>query len=112
MYEKIQTVVVIVVLVLVGAATVSRRLRNVAWLQRFRFEWPQMSKERQARARRPANVLAGVEFILLGLVIPPGYLVSEVMLMSDTSKTEFAFVLAGSLLCIGLGIAAIARSRR
>lgn len=107
MYDTIQTVVVSLVLVLFGLAVLSGRFRNVAWLERFRFEHPRLSEEDRARMRRRAAVRAGVEFILLGLVLPPGYLMLEVMLMSDVSKTELAVVLAGAVLCIGVGTTAI-----
>jgi hypothetical protein len=107
MYETIETVVVSLVLVLFGLAVLSGRFRNLAWLQRFRFEHPRLSEEHRARMQRRAAVRAGVEFILLGLVLPPGYLMQEAMFMSDTSKTELAVVLAGSVLCIGVGITAI-----
>ena len=107
MYETIQTVVVSLVLVLVGLAVLSGRFRNVAWLQRFPFEHPQLSEEHRARMQRRAAVRAGVKFILLGLVLPPGYLMLTVTLMSDVSKAELAVVLAGSVFCIGIGITAI-----
>jgi hypothetical protein len=112
MYETIQTVVVSVFLVVVGWAVLSRRFRNVAWLQRFRFEHPRLTEEHRAKMRRRANVLAGVEFILLGLVLPPGYLMLQVTLMSDLHKTELAIVLAASVLCVGIGITAIVRRPR
>jgi hypothetical protein len=107
MYETIQTVVVSLVLVLFGLAVLSRRFRNVAWLQRFPFEHPRLSEEDRARIQRRAAVRAGVKFILLGLGLPPGYFMLAASVMSDVSKTELAVVLAGSLLCIGGGITAI-----
>jgi hypothetical protein len=109
MYETIETVVVSLVLLLFGWAVLSGRFRNLAWLQRFRLEHPRLrlSEEQRARIERRAAVRGGVKFILLGLVLPPGYAVLEVMHMSDISKTELAVVLAGSVLCIGGGIAAI-----
>jgi hypothetical protein len=112
MYETVQTVVVSLGLVLLGLAVLSRRFRNVAWLQHFRFDHPRLSEEHRARMQRRAQMWAGVKFILLGLVLPPGYLVLEVMMFSDISKAELAVVLAGSVLCIGVGITAIVQRPR
>jgi hypothetical protein len=109
MYETIETVVVSLVLVLFGVAVLSRRFRNVAWLQRFPFDHPRLrlSEEERARMQRRLAVRDGVKFILLGLALPPGYLMLEMMLLSDISKTKLAVVLAGSVLCIGVGIRTI-----
>ena len=112
MYETIETVVVSVGLVLFGLAVLSGRFRNVTWLQHFRFEHPRLTEEHPGRMRRRTQVLAGVKFILLGLVLPPGYLLLTAMSFSDISKTALAVVLAGSVLCIGLGITAIVQRSR
>jgi hypothetical protein len=111
-HEKIQVILGALVAVIFGLSALSRRFPTVAWLQHFRIERPQLSEERRARMRRQANVRVGIELILFGFAIPPGYLVLEMMLFSDITKLELALVLASSVLCIGLGITAIVHSIR
>jgi hypothetical protein len=88
----------------------SRRFPHVAWLQHFRLPW--LSKEQQARTGRRAAVYAGAQLILLGLVLPLAYLVLTVMTFNTVRTGTLAIVLAGSVLCILLGITAIVQSGR
>src|SRR5688500_7892025 len=96
--------------VMFGLSVHSRRFPGVGWLQHFRIERPQLSEEQQARMRRRANVLAGVKLILLGIVLPMGYVVLTVMMFNDITRKGMASVLTGSVVCIGLGITAIVRA--
>ena len=75
------------------------------------FNLPELPPELKERQRRRSNFYAGAEFILLGLVIPIGYGVLEVMFMSDTTLLEVVLVGLASLACIVLGIVAIVSNR-
>jgi hypothetical protein len=61
--------------------------------------------------RRRANVQAGLEMVLMGLSLPLLYLAATVMFFHDFTTTGMVLVAAGSLLLIGLGFAAVWRSR-
>jgi hypothetical protein len=112
MYEKIQMVAGGVLAAVWGLSALSRRFPDVAWLQRFRYQRPQLSEEHRARMRQRANVYAGVEFILLGLALPMLYVAVTLMSFSEITRMAMAIVLAASVVCIALGITAIVRSRR
>ena len=76
------------------------------------FFRPGLSEEQRARIRQRANVHAGIEMILIGFLLAPGYLVLSMMTFSDPSRTAMAVVIGFSVLLIGLGVTAIVRSRR
>jgi hypothetical protein len=112
MYSKIQMVFGGLATVMFGLSALSRRFPHVGWLQHFRFERPHLSEEQQARMRRRANVHSGIELILIGIVLPIGYVALTVMMFNDITAKAMIMVLAGSGLCIGLGITAIVRRNR
>ena len=99
-------------LVVFGLAALSRRFPHVAWLQIFRYNFPRLTEEQQARMRQRANIHAGVEMILLGLALPLGYLAVTVMFFNDVTTIGTVLVLAASVLLIGFGVTAIWRSSR
>jgi hypothetical protein len=112
MYDTLKAVLGGVVVVVFGLSALSRRFPQVEWLQHFRYDPPKLSEAQRARMQRRANVHAGVELILLGLVLPMGYVVLTVMMFNDITRTGMAIALAASVLCIGLGITAIVRRNR
>ena len=112
MSERFQIVVGTIVVVVYGLSALSRRFPHVAWLQHFRLPWLQVSEEQQARMRYRANVYVGAQLILFGLVLPLGYVVLTVMTFNTVRAGVMALVLAGSVLCIVLGITAIVRGGR
>lgn len=111
MYRTIQVVLGALFLAFCGLAALSRRFPDVAWLAHFRFE-NRLTEKQKARMRRSAAVHAGVELILLGLALPMGYVVLTVMFFSSFTATAVVLTLAGSVLCIILGVTAIVRSGR
>lgn len=111
MNRNVQLVLGGLAAVLFGLSALSRRFPEVAWLQAFRFE-NRLTEQQKARMRRRAQVNAGVEMILVGIALPMGYIIITVMFMNDFTPIATTLVLAGSVLLIGLGITAIARSRR
>jgi hypothetical protein len=112
MSERFQIVVGSILLVVFGLSELSRRFPHVAWLQHFRIPRPHLTEEQQARMRRRANVYAGAQLILLGLIVPVGYVVLTVMMFNTITRGTMAILLAGSVLCIVLGITAIVQGGR
>jgi hypothetical protein len=112
MYDTVKTVLGGVVVVVFGLSALSRRFPQVEWLQHFRYDPPKLSEAQRARMQRRANVAAGVQLILLGVVLPMGYIVLTVMMFNDITRKAMAVVLTGSVVCIALGITAIVRSFR
>lgn len=112
MSEPFQVVVGGILAVLYGLSALSRQFPHVGWLRHFRIPRPQLTKEQQARMRRRANLHAGAHLILLGLVLPLGYVVLTVMTFNTVRSAVMAIVLAGSVLCIVLGIVAIVQGIR
>jgi hypothetical protein len=95
-----------------GLSALSRRFPRVGWLQAFRFNRPQLSPEHQARMRQRVNVYAGLELIMLGVILPMGYAALTMMTFGEFTTTGNVLVGAGSVLCIGLGLMAIWKNRR
>ncbi|MGQ0641563.1 MAG: hypothetical protein ACT4P6_12485 [Gemmatimonadaceae bacterium] len=111
MFRNVQPVLGAIALVIFGLSLLARRLPNVEWLQHFRFD-KHLTEEQKARMRRRANVHAGVELILLGVILPLGYVALTVMFFNSFTPMGIALTLAGSGLCIALGVTAIARRNR
>jgi len=112
MYRTVQLVLVGFLAVLFGMSALSRRFPHIAWLQLFRYNAPRLSDEQRANLRQRANVHAGIELILLGIVVPMVYFASTVIMFSEPTVTGTTISLTSALLLIGLGTAAIWRNRR
>ena len=70
MYRSLQLVLAGLIAMVFGLSALSRRFPDVAWLQAFRYDPPRLSQEQRARMRRRANIHAGIELILVGIVLP------------------------------------------
>ncbi len=112
MYRTVEMVFGGIFLVLLALAALGRRYPHIPVLRAFRDAFPRLPEEQQARIRRRANTYAGIEMILMGIVLPIGYFFLTMMTFSDFDPTVTALVFAFSILLIGLGITAIWRSRR
>jgi hypothetical protein len=112
MYEKVKLVLVVLLALVFGVSALARHFPDIGWLQRLRYDPPRLSEAQRAKIRRRANFNAGVELILMGVIVPIGYVMLTVMLFSNFSGTAMAVVFASSALCICLGITAIWQSRR
>lgn len=112
MPRTVEMVLGIVVVVVLALGWLARRFPDIAWLHAFRWHAPKMSEAQRVKRRRRATIYAGAELILMGLVLPLGYVALIVMLFSRFTPAGIAIVTAASLLCVGLGITAIWRAGR
>ena len=99
-----------VALVWFGLQYAARRFPEVEWLQALKL--PELSPRQKRIAERRANFYAGVEFILLGLAIPMGYVALTVMTFNDFERLPTVLVALTSAVCIGIGIFALSRNAR
>lgn len=99
MYQRIQLAVLVVLAAAFGLAVLARRA------------FPRLTDEQRAKARREGDFYAGMKFILLGIALPPLYMVSTVMLFNGVATSGLVLAVAGSMLCIALGVMAIWKSR-
>jgi hypothetical protein len=111
-YRTIQIVLGGLLVGLFGLSALARRFAQVSWLQVFRFERPQLNEAQRARIRQRANVHAGIELILLGIVVPIVYVALTVMFFNSVTSSAIILVAGASILLIGLGVTAIWRNRR
>ncbi len=112
MYRTIQLGLGGLLVVVVGLSALSRRFPHIGWLQLFRYNAPRLSEEQRARIRQRSNLHAGLELILLGVVVPPVYFAATVMFFNQPTRTGTALALGSAVLLVGLGVTAIWRSRR
>jgi len=117
MPRELELVLVVVLGVVLGLAALARRFPKLGWLQVFRQAAPRLSDAERAGMRRRANVHSGAQLILLGLVVPIGYVFLTVMFFNAFTPLAVTLVAAVSLLLVGLGVTAIwlnrgGRSRR
>jgi hypothetical protein len=81
-------------------------------MQIFRYKGPPLSEEQRARIRQRSNIHAGIELILMGIVLPILYVIGTVMFFNEFTTTAILLVTAGSILLISLGVAGIWQNRR
>jgi hypothetical protein len=112
MYRTVQLVLGGFLAFLWAVSALSRRFPGIAWLQLFRYNAPRLSDELRAKIHQRANVYAGIELILLGIVVPMVYFASTVMMFNEPTTTGTTIALASALVLIGLGATAIWRNRR
>lgn len=79
-------------------------------MQRFDLR-KNLSEQQQARVRRTANSTAGMQLILLGVMIAITFLGLKVMFFTTPTRFELVVMTAISGLCLALGIVAIYRNR-
>lgn len=82
---------------------------HVRWLQVFKLG--ELTDEQRKRFRRRHARITGMELILAALVIPMGYVVLKVMFFTAFETGEMLVVGALSLLCFGLGVFVLVRTR-
>lgn len=112
MYEKVKLVLGAVLALVFGASALARRFPNVAWLQRLRFTPPQLTESQRRRMVRRVNINAGIQLILMGIIVPMVYFALTVMFFNEVTMPAVTVVLVSSVACIGLGLTAIVRNSR
>ena len=81
----------------------------LVWLARKRNPQFKLADD-QRRLHRNMNVNAGAQLILLGIALPIGYFVLQTMFFSKSDPRMFAFVIAGSVLCVVVGLIGLIKS--
>ena len=109
--DSVKAIVVVLVVVGFVLTRLAPRFPNVAWLQHFRLPVRHISEEEKARQRRRASLMAGIQIILAGLVLPLLYLASKVMMFNEPTTLGLVIVGGCSLACLGLGFWVIVRNR-
>ena len=61
--------------------------------------------------QRSGNITAGAQLVLLGIVIPLGYVALRVMFFNAIGGVGLALALVAGLLCVLFGVAAIVTNR-
>lgn len=112
MWQIVQLVILGVLAAVFGLSALSRRYPHVAWLQPFRFHWPQLPAEQRESMRRRANVHAGIELILLGFAVPIVYVGSSIMMFNDPTAWGLTISIAIAALLIALGSTGVWRNTR
>ena len=108
--EPLKILLGIAVLLIMGLSYLARRRPDVRWLQACNFQ-AHLTEEQRARLRRTQNRTAGAELILLGMIIPMGYLGLKVMFFSAVQRMELVLVGLLGATCIVLGFVALLRNR-
>ena len=112
MYRTIQLVLGSFVILLIAISTLARRFPDVAWLQLFRLNTPQLSNEQRAKLRQRSNIDAGVELILIGVVVPFAYFAITMMTFNEPTILGAALAIGSSIVLVTLGTVAIWTNRR
>jgi hypothetical protein len=102
--DSVKAILLGLIAVVFVLSRLSHRFPDVAWLQHFRLPVQHVSEEEKARRRRRARLMAGLEIILAGLVLPLLYIASKVMMFNEPTTLGLLIVLVCSLGCIGIGI--------
>jgi hypothetical protein len=107
--EALQGVLLGVGLVFFALTRIARRRPDIAWLRPFNL--PQLPAAQRERHRKRAERMAGIEFILLGLVLPLGYVILTMMTFSSIDPLWMTGTIVASVACIAAGIWAFVKNR-
>lgn len=108
--ETEQIVLGIPVLVFLGLSVAARQRPDNKWLRPFNLH-AGLSDKQRARLRRTQQSVAGAELILLGIIIPLGYFAVKVVFFGAIRPAELVVAGALSVVCLALGLIALARHR-
>lgn len=110
--DSVKAIVATLVVVLFVLSRLAQRFPDVDWLQHFRLPIRHLSEEEKRRQRRRASLMAGMQIILAGMVLPLLYIAAKVMMFNEPTTLGMAIVGGCSLACIVIGSWVIARSFR
>jgi uncharacterized membrane protein len=108
-HSPFEIILAVIALVFVGLTQLARRYPDIEWLRHFKM--PELPAAQRERHRKRSERLAGIEMILVGVLLPLGYLLLTVMTFSSISPLWLTGVIAASALCIGFGIYALVKNR-
>ena len=107
--ESVQIVLLGLIVLVFALARAAKANPHVRWLQVFKLG--ELTEEQRRRFRRQSDRLAGMELLLAALIIPMGYIALKVMFFTAFTRVEMLVVGALSLLCFGLGVFVLLRTR-
>src|SRR5687767_10050537 len=99
--EAFQTVFVVIGVAVFILVKLAPRYPHIPWLQAFRHI-DRRSEEQKQRDRRRASIMGGLQFIVLGIAIPPAYVILDVMMWSTTSQAEIIIASAVGVIFIAV----------
>lgn len=107
--ESLKIIFGIILLAFWVLSVLARRNPHVPWLQAFNFR-SRLTPEQQKRLRRASNRTAALELILLGIMIPFGYIVLKLIFFNAMQPGEIVLVACLSLLCMVAGVVGLRQS--
>ena len=107
--QSVQIVLLALIVIAFALSRAAKANPHISWLQVFRLG--ELTEAQRRRFRRQQDRIAGVELILAALVIPMAYVALKVMLFTAFTRGETLLVGALSLLCFGLGVFILIRTR-
>ena len=110
--DSVKAILLGMIAVVFVLSRLSYRFPDVDWLQHFRLPIPHFSDEEKRRQRRRSSLMAGMEIILAGMVLPVLYIAAKMMMFNEPTTLGMVIVGACSLACICLGIWVIVRNFR
>ena len=110
-FRTTQVVLASLALLVMVLGWLARKHPEVTWLRGFNLQ-ARLTDDQRRGLRRSANVNAGAQLILLGVVLPVGYFLLKTMFFSGFTAPEVAIVAAGSLVCVVTGLIGMIRSLR
>jgi hypothetical protein len=111
LWTGFQTIVVVAFLVFFLLSRVRGKYPHVAWLQAFKIE-DRRTEEQKRKARHTRQILDGMEMIVMGLVLVPLYLLSNVLMFFSTPNPAILTLTGvGSVVLIAFGIRTIVKAR-
>ena len=111
-YETFQLAAVLLLGTLYVVSAAARRFPHITWLRGFANAFPRLPDAQRRQVRKRSDFYAGAELILIGIALPLAYAALTMMTFSTFTTTATVVVGVGSVVCIALGVVAIAHSRR
>lgn len=110
--DSVKAVLLGFVAVVFVLSRLSYRFPDLDWLQHFRLPIRQFSEVEKTRQRRRSSLMAGMEIILAGMVLPLLYIAAKMMMFNEPTTLGMVIVGACTLACIFFGIWVIVRNFR
>jgi hypothetical protein len=110
--DSVKAIMLGFVAVVFVLSRLSYRFPDVNWLQHFRLPIRHLGEEEKRRQSRRASLMAGMQIILAGMILPLLYIAAKVMMFNEPTTLGMAIVGCCSLACIVIGSWVIARSFR